>query len=206
MIHTKYKKRKDLVKMERKWIIFTIIVMLLGGILIGIFFAMNGGVEDEKLGENPVLNQMEENKEEENILQTASVEEKLSPNAMMEKRIYYRSCDHLMSDTEKVDERDVNKTKQEMEIQYTDWKLEKFTKDEISLYQEVDETCPQHFKLIDEDGVIHIYQANKNGKYEKVDETDISTMYLSEEDQAELKKGISIVGEDNLNSTLEDFE
>lgn len=86
------------------------------------------------------------------------------------------------------------------------WKVEKFSKDQIELYQEVNQTCPQHFKLIDENGVIVIYQANEKGSYHLVDETEINTKYLSEEDQAKLKEGIQIVGEEKMNSILEDYE
>ena len=86
------------------------------------------------------------------------------------------------------------------------WKVEKFSKDQIELYQEVNQTRPQHFKLIDENGVIVIYQANEKGSYQLVDETEINTKYLSEEDQAKLKEGIQIVGEEKMNSILEDYE
>ena len=36
--------------------------------------------------------------------------------------------------------------------------------------------------------------------------TDVSIKYLSDEDRAELKKGIEVVGIEKMNQLLEDFE
>ena len=56
------------------------------------------------------------------------------------------------------------------------------------------------------EGVIVIDQANEKGVYKEIEQTEINTKYLSEEDQEKLAKGILIVGENKLNSTLEDYE
>jgi len=155
----------------------------------------------EKIG-----NEVYENQTEENTMETANSEDILSPNATVKKRVYYISCDHIVEEEEKISKNDVNSTEKEIEEKYKEWELEEFSVDRIELYQERNETCPNHFEIKENDGVIVIYQANENGEYEIVDETEINTKYLSEEDQEKLKQGIEIIGEERLNSTLEDYE
>jgi len=155
----------------------------------------------EKIG-----NEVYENQTEENTMETANSEDILSPNATVKKRVYYISCDHIVEEEEKISKNDVNSTEKEIEEKYKKWEIEEFSVDRIELYQERNETCPNHFEIKENDGVIVIYQANENGEYEIVDETEINTKYLSEEDQEKLKQGIEIIGEERLNSTLEDYE
>jgi len=155
----------------------------------------------EKIG-----NEVYENQTEENTMETANSEDILSPNATVKKRVYYISCDHIVEEEEKISKNDVNSTEKEIEEKYKEWELEEFSVDRIELYQERNETCPNHFEIKENDGVIVIYQANENGEYKIVDETEINTKYLSEEDQEKLKQGIEIIGEERLNSTLEDYE
>ena len=52
-----------------------------------------------------------------------------------------------------------------------------------------------------------LYQfKNDIGEYIFKGLTDISVQYLPEEDLVKIQKGIEIVGKDNLNKFLEDFE
>ena len=47
---------------------------------------------------------------------------------------------------------------------------------------------------------------NEDGKEELIDETEISTDYLTDTDLIEIKKGIKVVGLEELNKLLEDYE
>ena len=60
--------------------------------------------------------------------------------------------------------------------------------------------------LRDHDGIIAIYQINENGEEELLDETEISTEYLTQTDLIEIQNGLKINGLEELNKILEDYE
>ena len=64
----------------------------------------------------------------------------------------------------------------------------------------------RHYILREKDGFINIYYINENEEEILYKVTDVSTSYLGEEDIKELKEGIEVVGLQNLNQMLEDFE
>ena len=64
----------------------------------------------------------------------------------------------------------------------------------------------KHYILREKDGFINVYYTNENEEEILYKVTDISTSYLGEEDIKELKEGIEVVGLQNLNQLLEDFE
>ena len=51
-----------------------------------------------------------------------------------------------------------------------------------------------------------IYKEKENGVEELYQNTGISTEYLPETDQINLKNGIKVFGIENLNALIEDFE
>ena len=66
--------------------------------------------------------------------------------------------------------------------------------------------CNQHYLLRQKDGIIAIYQIKDDNTEVLKEETGISTEYLTEVDRLRLEEGIRIYGEEELNSTLEDYE
>ena len=66
--------------------------------------------------------------------------------------------------------------------------------------------CPEHYKIGVAEGVVNIYRRNENGEEELYEMTNISLEYLPEEEQAKLDSGIEIIGEEELNSVLENLE
>lgn len=195
--------------MKRTWIVCGLILIMGTAIVFGIYLANRDAIERKRIDmqtQAKFENRLERENREENLLETASTEEKISPNAMLQKRVYYMMCDHLVQEEEKVTLGEVNCTREEFEKKYTGWKIEAFSPERVELYQEVAKTCPQHFRLREAEGVIVIDQANEKGVYKEIEQTEINTKYLSEEDQEKLAKGILIVGENKLNSTLEDYE
>lgn len=72
-----------------------------------------------------------------------------------------------------------------------------------SNYKKEDE---EKYILRDDNGLITVYKINKDGEEEEYDATDISTEYLTKEDQESLKNGITVLGLENMNQLLEDFE
>ena len=60
--------------------------------------------------------------------------------------------------------------------------------------------------LKENDGYIAIYKLNEEGKEILIKSTGVITSYLPEVDMLELRKGIKVVGKENLNARLEDYE
>ena len=63
-----------------------------------------------------------------------------------------------------------------------------------------------HYLLKDVYGYIEVYYLDENNKEFLYKKTDISTDYLTEEDKDDLQVGIEVVGMEELNKMLEDFE
>lgn len=100
----------------------------------------------------------------------------------------------------------VNKTQEEIEQMYKDFKVESFSPNEVVLYKNVDGKCGEHYTVKDENGKVVVYNTNEKGEEVLYEETSISTEYLTENDVENIKKGIEIYGKQNLNSFIEDFE
>ena len=64
----------------------------------------------------------------------------------------------------------------------------------------------KQYILRENDGFINVYYINEQGEEILYRVTDISTKYLGEEDVKELQEGINVVGIQELNQLLEDFE
>ena len=64
----------------------------------------------------------------------------------------------------------------------------------------------RHYILRAENEVVNIYYLNEDDEEILYKVTDVSIKYLSDEDRAELKKGIEFVGIEKMNQLLEDFE
>lgn len=64
----------------------------------------------------------------------------------------------------------------------------------------------RHYILRGNDSVINVYYINENNEEILYKVTDISIKYLGEEDIRELEKGIDVVGIQEVNKLLEDFE
>ena len=63
-----------------------------------------------------------------------------------------------------------------------------------------------HYRLKDVYRYIEIYYIDENNNEYLYKKTDISTDYLTEEDRDDLQVGIEVVGIEELNKMLEDFE
>ena len=118
----------------------------------------------------------------------------------------YKICNHTVQKTEIIPEELINKEEKDIEQYYKDWQIKKFTSSEIVLYMEKDEYCDRHYVLKENNGVIAIYKVNQENEAVFKENTQIQVQYLPEVDLINLKKGIYAIGEEKLNSILEDFE
>jgi len=137
---------------------------------------------------------------------TNGAEEKVSPNAMIIKKIYHKNCGHTINKYENVETDIVNLNKQELQEKYQDWKIEEFSDKQIILSKEEANSCNEHYILREKDGNIAIYIIEDNGEEKLKETTSIAIEYLTETDKIKISSGIRANGEEELNSTLEDFE
>ena len=157
-------------------------------------------VTDECIYEN---NEIEKDIEE---IKVSETETKVSPNAELVIKKYYKECGHTTEEKRNVANDMVNKTQEEIEKLYPDYKVESFFNNKIVLIKEEEGQCDEHYIVRDENSNIMIYKILSDGKEEIYQNTGISTEYLPETDKISLRDGIKVFGRENLNSIIEDFE
>lgn len=200
--------------MEKKWII-AIVITVVVGLMIGIGFAISSGnnetenidyVSEKELADTNKYENFLNYLKNENIIETSSIEDTISPNAIIIKKTYFEACDHLIRKTEDVPEELVNKNEEDVEKQFSEWKIEEYTPTQIILYKTDSGNCGEHYFVQEHNGVIGIYTIDEYGIKTLKEDTEISTQYLPEEDVKNLKAGVEIVGNTNLVEFLEDYE
>ena len=161
--------------------------------------------EEEKVTDECIY----ENNEIENDIDEIKVSEtetKVSPNAELVIKKYYKECGHTTEEKGNVANDMVNKTQEEIEKLYPDYKVESFLNNKIVLIKEEEGQCDEHYIVRDENSNIMIYKILGDGTEEIYQNTGISTEYLPETDKISLRDGIKVFGRENLNSIIEDFE
>ena len=63
-----------------------------------------------------------------------------------------------------------------------------------------------HYLIKNENGYIYVYYLDKDNNEYLYKKTTISVNYLSDQDVEDLEIGIEVIGIENLNETLENFE
>lgn len=198
-----------------KKLIYIIISIILISIVVALsFYIMNSNIKNkdyqaEKIATEEILDECTDEYEylqKEQLEEANSSEEKISPNAKMTIKKIYNLCGHSINEEVELPQELVNMTKEQLEKEYSEWKIEKFSENEIILSKEYEEQCGEHYILRDNDGIIAIYKINDNGEEELLDETEIATEYLTQTDLIEIQKGLRVNGLEELNKILEDYE
>lgn len=158
--------------------------------------------------------QVEENikKYEENErLQTTIVDKNtITAETKILYKTKYHKCHHEITKSEAPKDEMIGLNRRDFE-RYVDEKLLgakliMFSKDEISLENEQDTLCPNHFVVGEKNGNIAIFEIDENGEkvlYRIFKDATIST--LREENQKRLKQGIVVENEEEAIQVLEDF-
>ena len=207
--------------MKKTYILAIIFAIIILGITAGIYFYLSNSrnktanmniqnevnkvsekIEDECTEEYNELN----NNENTDILETNSSEEKISPNCLITLKKHYNKCGHTTKEYVDVSSDLVNKTKNDLQNKYEGWEIEKFSPTEISLYKEFDGECGEHYIIKEENDKIVIYRINEEGEEEIYETTEIAVDYLTEDDKENIKNGIKVNGQEELNQLIEDFE
>lgn len=197
----------------KKWIyIVGIIIVVIIAILVGCYLFGKESVEKEQENFRPTNilvdtpNQIENNIVANEISVSTQDKEKISPNSVLILKKQYEECSHTIREYAKMPEEYVNLTKEELEENQEGWTIESFSPNEVILVKQMAGVCNEHYMLRLKDGVIAVYQIQDDNTEILKEETGISTEYLTEIDKIRLEEGIRIYGEEELNSTLEDYE
>ena len=165
----------------------------------------NGETKTSKITDE-CTEEWEEYRNSFNTTEVNSNEKVVLPESKIIFKDYYKSCGHIEIIEEMASEKIVNMNEKELEKQYSDYDIKEFSKKEIILYRELDGLCDKHYLLVEEEGYVAIYKLQNNGDRVLIAKTNISSEYLTEADNVQLKQGIYVYGIEELNRTLEDFE
>ena len=144
--------------------------------------------------------------EEKVVITNSNGEEKISPNAIIIFNKYYKQCNHTIIDRENITNEMVNLTQEEFKNLYSDWQIKSFASNQITLYKEFEGECGEHYVVKAENGSIVIYKITSNDELELIEDTEISTQYLPQIDLDNLNQGVTLVGKEELNAYIENFE
>ena len=188
----------------KKWLIVMLIIAIFAvSVLIGFLISSFDNFSKKEEGRTAVLAEEEIQNE---VLDTSVSEKLVSPNAQVVITQNYKKCGHASTTTEIVPREIVNLNEEKVREYYSEWEVEQFSTDEIKISKVNSGICKEHYIIRESDGFLSINCKNDIGEYIFKGLTDISVQYLPEEDLERLHKGIEIVGRENLNKFLEDFE
>ena len=194
--------------MSKKYIIILLVIItIIAGVLVGIFIAnknKTSNLEPESASKLATIGTNTQN--EIQIIQTANIQIKTSPNCLFVFQIYYKDCKHTITEKIDIPKECVNQTEEELQKKYKDFKIKEFTSTQVTFYEEKEGICNEHYIIKDNNGYVAIYTIDTFGKEILKETTEIVTSYLPETDRTKLKQGIRIIGKEELNSCLEDYE
>ncbi len=195
----------------KRVVLICILITVASAVIIGYGVGKLLQTKDEKI-DAPKISEViedectEEYKEEQNVTEVNSTEEKVSSNAILILKKYYIQCDHTINEYVELPQELVNMTKEQVQAHYPDWEVIGFEKGKIILYKEFDGVCGEHFKLRVENGKVVIYLVSQEGRESLYEKTNISSEYLTETDLINMQDGLEIYGKEELNKVIEDFE
>lgn len=193
--------------------ILSIIVVMIAIFTSILIYKQNNNNQNEdsivtKVADENILDECTDEYEEiqNKMIEANSDEDKISPNCFITLKVTYKKCGHQTNEYIKVPEELVNKTKEELQEQYSDWDIEEFSDTQIVLVKEEVGECGEHYLVQDRNGNVVVYRILEDGSKKEYEQTDIPTEYLSESDKLQIKDGIRINGKQALNQFIEDFE
>ena len=185
-------------------------IILFGiGVFAGIYVYKQEKVNDSnKLSRQLALQEtiQNENKAQNELVSTSKTDIKISPNCTIVEKQYFKGCDHITKNIKDIDEEWINYTEEQIKEQYSNWNIESFSHNQVIVSQENEGFCNEHYVIKENGDVIAIYTINEAGEENWKEDTEISTIYLPDEDLAKIQEGIKVIGDDQLHSVLGDFE
>ena len=145
-------------------------------------------------------------KESEELQPVVAFKTKISPYAKLTIEKFYKGCGHTTVETIDVPKELVNMTEEELKQKYEKWTVKDFKEKEVHLYREIDANCSSHFVVKEDDGKVIVYAIVNEDNLKVKEVTNIDFEGLREEDKALIKDGVTLYGEEELYSFIEDFE
>ena len=186
-----------------------IVVGIILGFLIGLYLYKINLLKEESIAKEDIdknnIIAERKNTGEETLVNNTEV--RITPNTKITEKTYYKKCKHIITTEKKPEEKWVNLNEEEFKEQNNNLEIQKFTQEEIIIYQENEGFCNEHYLLKDVDGNIEIYILDEKGEITKAStRTEIPTEFLPEKDRENLKEGIKVYTKKELNKIIEDFE
>lgn len=195
--------------MKKTYIIIISIIVLLLVLSIGMLIR-SIIIDKTSDSETKVLKELADtelnNQNELEVITTSVAETKTSPNTIFIFKTYYKECEHTTLKKLDIPKQFINQTEEEIQSSYKDWKIEDFKNIEVTFSKQEEGICDQHYLIKENNGYIAIYSIDNNGKENLKETTEIVTSYLPDEDKIRLREGIKVIGQEELNTCLEDYE
>lgn len=185
---------------------FLLIIFILVG---GLIYKIDNNNTERKNKETLAKEMGNEYIEEEisnDIISVTSEEEIITPNTSFIMKKIYDKCGHSVKEEVEMPKEWINKSEKELEIEYKNWDIEKFSREEVIIFKKENGYCDKHYILREREGIVAIYALDKDGKEVFKEDTSIGVEYLTETDWLSIRQGMQIYGDEELNSFLEDFE
>lgn len=196
----------------KTWIWVGILILgIIFAIVMAIYTYNRGSISDVNIVNTQKLAEVENQENSYNemmneVVETSSTNNNISPNAVVIQKRYYKGCDHLLRETVEIPEELINQDENSLKGYYSDWKVEQYFPTEIVIYKEFKGICNEHYVIKEHNGVLGIFVENDEKVQEWQEDTEIEVQYLPEEDIEEFKVGVRVVGKMNLITFLEDYE
>lgn len=204
------KQIKGSVRMTKKVIIFLSIFLLSFAVTLLIIKEYSKVISEkkQKIEEPKILisDKVVDDCIENSSTEANSTEEKVSPNALLIIKKYYKECRHTINEYVEIPKELVNLTQEEVQKEYFDWEVIGFSSSEITLYKEFEGKCGEHYMIKNESGKIIIYKISEKGIQTLFKKTDISTEFLTQTDLIKIENGFEVYSQEELNKVLEDYE
>lgn len=183
------------------------VILFFISILVGFAFAKKENNENEVIIQNVVARENDSSfAYDENVLETSFQEEKIKDSTKLILKKYYLDCNHNIEREVELPNEFINLSKEDIEEEFDEWEIEKFSEEEVILYKEIYGLCDEHFLILSGKEFVEVYELDEDYEKDLYEVTNISIEYLAEEDLEKLEEGIYVYGITELNSTLESFE
>ena len=126
----------------------------------------------------------------------------LGENSAIKIKTVY-SCGHIETKTDNIPNDIIGKTKEEIKLINPNWKIDEFSENLISLEEEIDLPCENHYIIKLKDNTLFVYRKNNENEFLK--KQNISTSMLTNDEIEELELGINAESEYEVLEILESF-
>lgn len=188
---------------------FIIIFTISAGLFL-LSFSLGYQLVMQKSNEKLISSESNKGKNADKDIAIIKEEEKISPNTIIEERMFYKECGDLIINNKTPSSTIINMTKEEYSNhllkEFSFLRIISFSSNKIVLWGERDFMCDKHFIIGEEDGKIAIFKVGEQGErvlYKRFE--DYPVELLMELDQEKIKKGIRVDSEEELSDVLENF-